>query len=71
MSVITRDDVENALSKNNKLSEQCEKVLCMRYGLAPYTETHTLEQISIEMVRARERIRQLELLALTQLGLRP
>ncbi len=50
----TIDDVLNSLKDNE------EKVLRMRYGIAPYSEPHTLEQIGNEFGVTRERIRQIE-----------
>ncbi|WP_049960393.1 sigma-70 family RNA polymerase sigma factor [Pseudobutyrivibrio sp. LB2011] len=50
----TIDDVLSSLKENE------EKVLRMRYGITPFNEPHTLEQIGNEFGVTRERIRQIE-----------
>ncbi|URM53144.1 sigma-70 family RNA polymerase sigma factor [Mycoplasma sp. SG1] len=44
----------------NVLSLKEEKIIKMRYGLAPYNKEHTLEEIGIIFNLSRERIRQIE-----------
>lgn len=58
------EDVKAALAS---LTPKEERVLRMRFGLAPHIETHSLEQIGEEMGVTRERIRQIELKALNKL----
>ena len=59
-----RRNVENALKT---LGEREAKILKMRFGLEPYEEEHTLEEIGREFKVTRERIRSIEAKGLRKL----
>ena len=49
------------------LDERGREVLKMRFGLAPYSEPHTTEEVGEAFGITRERVRQLEARALSKL----
>lgn len=65
-SAILNNKKEIIYSILNYLEERESKVLKMRFGIGPYTE-HTLEEIGQKLNVTRERIRQIEVKALTKL----
>lgn len=48
-------------------SARLRKVVCMRFGMEPYDRVHTLDETAEEIGVTRERVRQLELRALSRL----
>jgi RNA polymerase sigma factor (sigma-70 family) len=65
---IVRDDiVHNVRRVVSKLPSRKATIVCMRYGIEPFTKTHGLEQIGARLGISKERVRQIEAKALAEL----
>lgn len=66
--LVIRDDVLFALKELSTFTPKEQQVVRMRFGIEPYTEPHTLQEIGEVFDLSRERIRQIQVSVLDAIG---